>query len=494
MHSDARSLPDGTQLKTDLCIIGAGAAGITIANEYIDSGVDVTLLESGGFDPDPSLQSLYDGTNTGLPYFPLKHARLRYFGGTTNHWSGLCSILDPIDFEERDWVPMSGWPFSFDELRPFYQRAHPVCDLGDFKYELEYWKDQSDEFSALLFEGPVVDTKLFKWSAPTRFGDKYRSNITQADNLTLWTHANATGIQTTEAEPRRVRGVDIQCLNGKEHRVEADQYVLACGGLENPRLLLMNDVGNDQVGRYFMEHPHVRSGTLRLSEWPSLAYTFLGTPPRVAGKPFALLSLSPDHQRENELLNYSCCLIAEEENRSLPEWVYGLPNMRRIEHYLKSHFGTPPPLTLQSRIEQRPNPDSRVTLSDEVDELDQPKVELNWALTDQEKRTIRAATEAIANEVGRRGVGRVQVSEWLTDDAEGWPDFLSGGWHHMGTTRMSEAEQKGVVDSDCKVHGVDNLFVAGSSVYPTSGIANPTLTLVALAIRLADHLKTRINR
>jgi choline dehydrogenase-like flavoprotein len=493
MHSDARSLPDGTHLKSDLCVVGAGAAGITIAKEFADTKFDVTLLESGGFTREPAVQSLYEGTNTGLPYFPLQQARLRYFGGTTNHWSGLCAPLDPIDFKDRDWVPESGWPLSLNELDPFYRRAHPVCDLGAFNYDLDYWKKQSDDFSSLLFEGPAIETKLFKWSAPTRFGDQYRSIITQSDNLTLWTHANVTGIQTAK-DDTRVDGLHVQCLNGKAHHVEADRYVLACGGLENPRLLLANNIGNETVGRYFMEHPHVRSGTLLLSEWPSLAYTFLGSPPGVAGQPFALLSLDTERQREHALLNYTCCLLSEESNRSLPTWMYGLPNMRQFEEYLKYHLGSPPPFTIQARIEQRPNPDSRVTLSDDTDALGQPKIELHWTLTDQEKRTIRVATETLAKEVGQRGIGRVQISEWLTNGTDAWPDFLHGGWHHMGTTRMSESETRGVVDSNCRVHGMQNLFVAGSSVYPTSGTANPTLTLVALAIRLADHLKTNLNR
>lgn len=492
MHSDARTLPDNTHIKSDLCIIGAGAAGITIAKAYADTSFDVTLLEAGGFDREPAVQSLYEGTNTGLPYFSLSQARLRYFGGTTNHWTGLCSVLDPIDFEERSWVPESGWPLSRDELDPFYRRAHPLCDLGHFNYNLEYWKTESDEFSSLLFDGPAFGTKIFKWSAPTRFGDKYRSDVTQAENLTLWTHANVTTIQTADADSRVSRLV-VQCLNGKEHYVEAEHYVLACGGLENPRLLMTNGIGNDQVGRYFMEHPMIHSGTLTLSKQPSLAYTFLDSP-REAGTPFGLLSLAPEKQRTHNLLNYTCSLKPQGERWSVPNWTYGLYDVRHLERYLNYELGSPPSFTIDSIVEQRPNPDSRVTLSDETDALGQPKLELHWTLTEQEKRTIRVAMDTLAKEVGRRGIGRVQLNEWVTDASGGWPDILRGGWHHMGTTRMSTSADQGVVDPDCKVHGLQNLFVAGSSVYPTSGTANPTLTLVALALRLADHLKTKLNR
>lgn len=500
MHSDARSLPAKTKIEGDICIIGAGAAGITIAREFIGTKYDVILLEAGGFDHEPSVQSLYEGKNTGLPY-SLRAGRLRYFGGTTNHWAGYCSTLDPIDFEKRDWVPKSGWPLSLSDLEPYYRRAHPLCDLGEYNYSVDHWEKRSDDFSSFLFRGPRVRTKVFKWSAPTRFGQKFQSEITQAENLTLWTHANVTDIQTVK-DHSSVTGLKVQCLNGKHHRVEASQYVLACGGLENPRLLLANDIGDEAglVGQYFMEHPHVNSGKLVLSEWPSLAY--LGSPPREAGKAFALLTLGEEKQREDDLLNYTAFLRAESYDWSLPGWAYEVPKMRSVEHRFKKYYdryvdyyiGSPPVFNIESRIEQRPNSNSKVTLSDDTDALGQPKIELHWSLTEMEKHTIREATETIAKEVGRHGIGRVKLEEWITKGGTSWPDSLRGGWHHMGTTRMSESGRRGVVNPDCRVYGVQNLFVAGSSVYPTSGTANPTLTLLALAIRLADHLKTENGR
>jgi choline dehydrogenase-like flavoprotein len=497
MHSDARSLPDGTEINTDLCIIGAGAAGISIAQEFANTKYEVTLLEAGGFEQEPAVQSLYKGMNTGLPYFPLHSARLRYFGGTTNHWSGWCSILDPIDFKERDWVPLSGWPLTLEDLKPFYRRAHPLCDLGRFSYNLDYWKEESEEFSGFNFEGPSLTTKVFKWSAPTRFGEKYRSEIVEAENITLWTHANVTEIETEETG-KRATGLQIQCLNGKEHHAKARRYVLACGGLENPRLLLnsnrrrSNGIGNENelVGRYFMEHPHIVSAKLELTEWPSPAYLG-GT--REGGSPFALLALSEQEQRSHRTLNYAAFLEPEKYDRSLPKWLYQVPNVRGLEYYARSYLGDPPTLRVSSRIEQRPNPNSRVLLDSETDSLGQPKIKLNWSLTEDEKRTISVANQTIGEVLGQRGLGRLQVMDWATDSVDSWPDSLRGGWHHMGTTRMSKSPQRGVVDPNCKIHSVENLYVAGSSVYPTSGTANPTLTLVALALRLSDHLKEQLS-
>jgi len=510
MHSDARTLPDGTRIEGDLCVIGAGAAGISIAREFADTKHDIILLEAGGFERDPDTQSLYEGKNTGLPYFPLSATRLRYFGGTTGHWSGWCSRLDPIDFEERDWVPMSGWPFSLEDLEPYYRRAHPILDLGNYNYSVDYWDRQGDRFfpfsdrlTPFPFDRSKVRTKVFKWSAPTRFGKKYRAEITQTQNLTLWTRANVTEIKTPPSGSE-VTGLRVECLNGKEHHVSAQHYVLACGGLENPRLLLNSNqensdgLGNDNglVGRYFMEHPHVPSAKLDPAERRPI---YTGNSPE-AGEPFYLFSLSPQQQRKHRLLNYNGRLFGggrsiNENKRSLPEWMYEIPNVRglenHIEYYLSGDDDTN--LVVSTRIEQRPNPNSRVSLSSQTDELRQPRIELSWDLTEDEKRTIRVANKTIAEECGRLGIGRLQLMDWTQTDGSAWPDDLKGGHHHMGTTRMDESPKRGVVDANCKIHGVENLHVAGSSVFPTSGVANPTLTIVAMALRLADHLEAELK-
>lgn len=499
MHSDARTLPDGTEIEADLCIIGAGAAGISIAREFAETKHNVILLEAGGFERDPDTQSLYDGENTGLPYFPLDATRLRYFGGSTGHWGGWCSCLDPIDFEERDWVPMSGWPFSLEDLEPYYRRAHPILDLGNYNYSVDYWGRQEDRYTPLPFDRSKVRTKVFKWSAPTRLGEKYRTEITHTENLTLWTHANVTEIETPP-NGSEVTGLRVRCLNGKTHQVGAQNYILACGGLENPRLLLNSNredsdgLGNDNglVGKYFMEHPHVRSAKLEVTERPRPSYTG-GS--REAGEPFYLLSLSPQQQRKHGLLNYNIRLYPkgmEDNERSLPEWMYKIPNARGLENYVEYYFQD---ITLDAstRIEQRPNPNSRVSLSSQRDALGQPRIELKWSLTEEEKRTIQVASQIIAEECGRLGFGRLQLRDWVRVDGDSWPDDVKGGHHHMGTTRMSESPKHGVVDANCKVHGVENLHVAGSSVFPTSGVANPTLTIVAMAIRLADHLQDEMG-
>lgn len=484
MYSDARTLPDETEIEGDLCIIGAGAAGISIAKKFADTKHDVILLEAGGFERDSDVQSLYSGENTGLSYFPLDATRLRYFGGTTGHWSGWCSCLDPIDFKERDWIPMSGWPLELEELEPYYKQAHPLLDLGEYNYDIDYWSNQWwDGFTPLPLDDSPLRTKVFKWSAPTRFGKKYRSDVLDSENIVLWTHANVTEIETPKAESR-IEGLQIQCLNGKEHSAKARQYVLACGGLENPRLLLNSNrersrgVGNRNglVGKYFMEHPHVPTGKINFTEWPDMGYWRRGT-----GKPFGVISTNSNFQKKNKISNYSSYIYPKWEKLN-----------SRAERGLKYYLGSPPEFRISTRIEQAPNKNSRVYLSEKKDELGLNRINLNWSLREQDYRTVKVASKMFGREVGRLGIGRLQLMGWVTSKDDTWPDSLSGGHHHMGTTRMSESSEKGVVDSDCKIHAVENLYVAGSSVYPTSGVANPTLTLVALALRISDHLKKQL--
>jgi choline dehydrogenase-like flavoprotein len=147
-----------------------------------------------------------------------------------------------------------------------------------------------------------------------------------------------------------------------------------------------------------------------------------------------------------------------------------------------------------TRQEQAPNPESRIVLSAENDELGMPRANLRWKFTPIDKRSMRVYYELLGREMGRAGLGRVQIMDWLLDgDDTAWPNHLSGGWHHMGTARMHEDPRQGVVDANCRVHGIANLFVAGGAVYPTGGAVNPTLTVVAMALRLSDHLKNKVG-
>src|SRR5512143_46263 len=239
MHIDARELAESV-IEGDLCIVGAGAAGLTMALEWLGTPWRVILLEGGGFAYDDRIQELFRGRTTGQPYYPLKSTRLHYFGGTTGHWGGFCSLFDPIDFVERDWVPESGWPITLDDLLPLYPRAHQYLDLGPCDYSVDYWRARNPDFVPLpLPDGPVVN-KVWRFSPPTRYGPKYRDTIVRAGNIELYTYASLVDIQTTESV-NAVRELVVRNYTGKTHRVRARCFVLACNAIQNARVLLASN-------------------------------------------------------------------------------------------------------------------------------------------------------------------------------------------------------------------------------------------------------------
>ncbi len=512
MHTDTRTLPAGSVLEGDLCIVGAGAAGISMALDWIGSGRTVLLLEGGGFEFEPAMQDLYRGETVGLPYYPLDAARLHYFGGTTGHWAGFCSTYDPIDFEKRDWVPHSGWPIRREELDPFYARAQRVLELGPYEYEAGDWQRRDAAMLPLALNPRAMWTKMWQFSPPTRFGTRYRDAIVNARNVHLYTHANVCEVEANEPATA-VNGLRVRTLEGREYRVRARHYVLACSSIQNARLLLASNsrtpagLGNahDLVGRYFMEHLEMPGGHLALTASHAATmkmYGFEFGRTKARGE----LALSAAVQRERRILNGTVSLEPGDIDQvapstfqwATPEVVAMFRGFDEPGEELPPPPGLPEPpaagtaqhfFHIATRQEQAPNPNSRITLGTERDALGMPRARLDWRLTHLDRRSFSALYDVMAREFGRSGAGRVRILDWVLGDERTWPASLSGGWHHMGTTRMHDDPRQGVLDSNCRVHGIGNLYVAGASAFPTAGAANPTLTLVALSLRLSDHLK-----
>jgi choline dehydrogenase-like flavoprotein len=511
MHTDALSLPDGTELAGDICIVGAGAAGIAIAMEFLGTPTRVVLLEGGGFDLEAPVQALYRGDVVGRPYYPLDATRLHYFGGTTGHWGGYCAPLDPIDFTTRAWVPHSGWPITRAQLDPFYARAHPLLDLGPFDYRSSYWEQTDARRTPLPLDRTVLEEKVWQFSAPTRFGSKFRRALVDAPNVHLYTHANVVEVVANDSA-RAIDTVQVRQFDGRTLRVRAAQFVLACSTMQNVRLLLASNaraaagLGNahDQVGRYFAEHLEMPAGTAVLMRPQSMqhyAYDFGVTKAR------AELRLTDAQQQARRVLNATVALDpAPESGNALSTFEAESPedvelyrretkdsltaDMRSIaQSYDADRVRAKPFFTLTTRQEQAPNPASRITLSGERDALGVPRARFDWQLTPLDKHSMRTLYTRVGREFGRLGIGRVQLRDWLLGDDDTWPSLVSGGWHDTGATRMHDDPKRGVVDAQCRVHGIGNLYLAGAGVFPTAGSANPTLTLVALALRLADRLK-----
>jgi len=477
---DARDVADGTEITADLCIVGAGAAGITIARELASSARRIVLLESGFMDPDTATQALYDGASHGIPYFPLGDARTRtrQFGGSTNLWNGECRPLAACDFETRSWVPDSGWPFDVGQLRPYYERAQAVCGLGPFAYTVD---DASFD--------DTIEPTVIQYSAPTRFGPAAYDAFAAAPDTSVVLGANAVELVLTDSG-RAVQRIAIATLAGIRVSVRAEAFVLAAGGIENARLLLASDrvarggIGNahDLVGRCFMEHLYVDDGA-RIALHPDVGVRYAAER-RIDGRVLRLvLTLSGATQQSERLPGVTFVVGA---THTFPPRGPGTVRtaLRRAATALRSEVVLP----VKHVQEQVPNRDSRVVLSTERDRLGSRRAALDWRVSAIDKQAAARAYPILDRALRTAGVGR--VVDTSLDDGPDWPARLRGARHHMGTTRMHANPARGVVDADCRVHGVANLFVAGSSVFPTSGSANPTLTIVALALRLADHLKT----
>jgi len=531
---ESDDLPES--ISADICIIGGGAAGISMAVELAGTRWQVALLEAGGESPDSRTQAIYEGKNVGRDYFPLHAARTRSFGGTTHQWGGWSVPLAPGDLRQRDWVPHSGWPIPWQELERFYDRAQELCEIDRLDFDPHAWLEPN--FPLLPIDDSLLEHYLYKWSPadphrpPTNFGVAYRDHLRDSDNIQVVLHANVIDFQCTESV-EHVNTTIARSLAGDTLRVEASVFVLAVGGLETPRLLLSSNsqmpegLGNqnDLVGRYFMEHlegiaGHILIDKTNNARWLTSYEKRLLPNERVSVS--AALRPSDRIQAEKRILaaalvlrsqtdqqsgyvsakRIALALRGEEKSRYARDLANVLTDLDEVAlwiHHRRKGTNyefpiTKDPVKIWFNSEQAPNPDSRVYLTDDVDELGMRKIALDWQLGALEKKTLREATMIFAGEIGRLKKMRVKLEEWLVAAGDDMPTSkVWGGWHHMGTARMSDSPTTGVVDPDCRVYGLDNFFLAGSAVFPTGGYANPTLTLIALAVRLARHIDATLT-
>jgi choline dehydrogenase-like flavoprotein len=497
---DARSLPAGTVLTPDLAIIGGGPAGISLALAMADSGHDILLLESGGLAFDAKVQSLYAGSRSGVAYTALDGGRLRYLGGSTNHWGGWCRPLDAIDFEES-WMPHSGWPIRQADLAPYYPRAQSLVEAGPWLY------DRASMDATVNDSGPVIPlaeggvyTSWFQFSRtrgdvlPTHFGLRYQDDLTRAATVKPLFHANVTGIRLAESGGA-VSHLDLSTLNesggpDKRFTVRPRFVVLAAGGMENARLLLasrdvMNaGIGNqnDLVGRFFADNPTPRD--------TAVLVLFAGPPPAFYGNVQVLpggailkatFAPTPEFRRARKI---TASLTTVENPVRLD--AMDTAAIVATAQALGVDASNARAYSLGCGMELAPDPDRRLTLSDERDALGLPRLKLNMTISDQDFARYRLTLAELGRQMLAAKSGMIRINYEKGAD---WLPGMDWGNHHLGTTRMSGDPQKGVVDADCKVHGVGNLYVAGSSVFPTYSASNPTLNLLALTLRLGEHLK-----
>lgn len=479
----------------DVCIAGGGVAGIVLAHSLAKSGKRILLLEAGGEEFSALSQSEYAGENTGLAYFDLDVTRLRYLGGTSNHWTGWCHPLDDYDFSRRDQVAGSGWPIGAGDLRPYLAQAIDIMEIEPFPAD-----------APLAGAGDRLTETFYRRSPPVRFGEKYRAFLAASSAVDVFLNANLVDIDRDPADGR-IKGFTFRGYDDRRpsFQARADRYVLALGGIENARALLNANrqapqgLGNDHdlVGRYFMEHPHHNVGyfvadSARTDFGKRLRYVS-PTPRLMDGEGIgnAVVRLRTNRNPHPEQSDFIA--DAKEVLRELLCANDGVRDFVRSIRHLSCSPDTWGVLRLAS--EQVPNRNSRVTLSDQTDRFGLRRAALDWQLLPQDRKTIRTLSVELATWFARQDIGRVKLWDWVIDPTGAdLPPNRNGenvaGNHHMGTTRMGSAAADGVVDRNCRVFGVDNLYMAGSSVFRTSGYANPTFTIVQLTLRLADHLAT----
>jgi choline dehydrogenase-like flavoprotein len=487
MIFDANQLPSGTRLECDVCIIGGGVAGIVLALTLSrNSALKIVIAEGGGFDSDPFSTALYTGEADPADYPAMHKSRLRYLGGSSNHWGGWTLPLRASDFAPREFLPRSGWPITRESLARYDAEASRWLQLNGDTHDTAFWLNHSDDFQPL--HAPDMVTDIYRLSPPTRFGEAYRQQLKDAENIYLMLHANAVDLVAHE-NARAAR--QLVCMNQTSRRFEiaASQYVLAAGGIENPRLMLnfrsfhRDGLGNEHgnVGRYFSDHVGFRFSQAVIDGYagrrplydPVVGFTDRrdGAHRLVGGMSFSDAYSSANGLRNTGFLFQFRGPLDESGLAELPQSMAG-------------NAGNDPGLVdVFMGVEQAPNRDSRVSLVRDKDLLGMNKAELDFRLDKSDAEAVNASADHFARVFSASGLGRVKLEQGF------WPPKAPEyGSHHMGTTRMSLDPRDGVVDPDCRVHGVDNVFVAGSSVFPTYGYAQPTWTIVCLALRLAETL------
>ncbi|HEX5310242.1 GMC family oxidoreductase [Aquabacterium sp.] len=517
---DLRTAGQPTAARADICIVGAGAAGITLARYLGKHNVQVLLLESGGLTLEGETQSLYKAEQHGVKYYDLAACRLRYFGGTTNHWAGYCHPYTHNTYSGRPELGVPAWPIQEGEIKPYIDRA--AQDLGfdtdSFSAAHEALKDGIDPQQLPDRSSKDIYTQVFQLTRKPRQGQIWRDHLAGLPNVQVLLHANVTRINLNK-DGKRVTSLSVKSLGGQSFSVEATTFVLAAHAIENARLLLdSNDIvptgiGNehDHVGRYFMEHPKLISGRffpnerfLRLYDGGTI-HTLMRN---------ANLGLTESCIKREGILDYYCRFlpVAEFEQtqdaaRQLKAAFWKPADMKALKalgqvvgdipglyNYALSKWARVPitgsAFNLDHRIEQAPNRDSRITLSNERDVLGCRKVVLNWSFSDLDYKTYAKGQEILIKELTRLKLGTVVAPPLVPDVIN---SMVKGNNHHIGTARMSKDASDGVVDANLKVHGVENLYVAGSAVFPTSGHSVPTMIIMAFSIRLSDHL-IRVHR
>jgi choline dehydrogenase-like flavoprotein len=458
-------------------IIGSGPAGQALALRLQQYRVPCLVVEAGGLEPSAASQAQYRARVLGDPYHALDRARLRQFGGTSGHWTGWCRPLDPIDFDARPEIGRPGWPITPADLEPQAEATRAILQIAPI--------DANRPLSAGL------DEVTIRFSPPVRFGQAYRREIEQSASIGLLVDTALTDVVPVAG---RVDEIELSGRDGTRTRLKVDQLCLCTGGIENSRLLLWFNRRHRggvvpqaaTLGRYWMDHLLYNvadtlfygDAAARFDDKRFFATSAAAARAQAVGE--ARMWIEPvvrSGAKLKELLRDAACVAP-----SLFERLYRATDRELL-------CGAP----LRMEWEQLPESSNRIELDSDTDALGMPRPVLHWRRSPMERKAAIVGARMFGEWLIERNLGRLRIRRWLLDDAP-WSEREGyASRHHMGGTRMAASPTDGVVDRDCRVFGVDNLFIGGSSVFPAGGHANPTYTIVQLALRLGDHLAGKLG-
>lgn len=547
MLRTATDLELSAVLECDLCIVGAGAAGLALAHEWAGTGRRVVVLAGGGFKERKASQALYGGTVLDPKHhsWPTKY-RVRRFGGTTNIWGGRCLELDDIDFEQRPYVPESGWPFGRRELDQYYLRASNYCESGAPLFDAaQALPDQPAPLVPGLSPDTIISTTIERFSRPTDFGKLLRRHLEAAPNVTVMLDGQCLTLRANEAG-NAVEAAECASTKGSRFTVKAREYALAAGGIETTRILLASreraerplPVTSNWLGRGYMCHLIGTAGIARFTVPPeAVQYGYHKSTDGIYCR--RRFWVSPEEQRRLGILNVifrlhhapvndpvhgdpvlSAMYLVKDlilyeysrkmrEERSWQQFAGHLRNvvskpveLSKFAAYWIRHrnlsarqlpsvvlFSKNASYAIEFQSEQAPDPVSCITLEDKRDALGMRQVRIDWRCNELDVVSVQQAYRVLKRAFERDGVGTIEFDEAMLE--EQIRAYGAVGGHHIGTARMASSPAAGVTDRNAKLFGVGNCYVASGAAMPTSGTANPTFTIVALAIRLADHLKAK---
>ncbi|MDB3897597.1 GMC oxidoreductase [Candidatus Pelagibacter sp.] len=489
MFKDLKNFPSNSILRYDICIVGTGPAGLSVAKQLLGTDLKIVILESGGLEPEPEYQELNEGINSGPSYLSLDGSRLRCFGGAGKVWAGHCGPFKSDEFDKKSYVPLSGWPISYDDLKIYYKQAAEMLGIS---YEKFYNKDllgntfREKSFNEFKRDNSFLAHEVYQFSNSKNrdFAEKYKTEFETSKNTDIIFHSTATELNLANNSVE-VDSVSISDLSGISALVKAKIFVLACGALENPRILLASNkyykkgIGNNTgfVGSCFMGHPGIENvaEVYKTDNKSCIDKNFTDKNYKV------IFTTSSNKRSESKILRHNLSLTA---NNNFFNRKFSFFNLKCGINKKK----IPQSWNLAVALEQPPRMTNNLKLHDTKDALGMPKIDIFWdSMSKIEKDTVLESVKIMARELGILGTGKIKFKkEFLNGKSHIFDDPIT---HHIGTTRMSDNPQTGVVDKNCKVFGLSNLYISSSSVFTTSSIAHPTYTIIALSLRLGKYLK-----